>query len=150
MPLHPSGLEVTANGAHKLNASLLLNLVLAAALAQPQTLVVDLDADHRLDTVVLTQTQKQIEVTVTYGNPMYAPEVFNFPVDSSLEDAVCAVPVILKREALDYDLTAAVGYKVDGFARSKNLYGFVVMDKKCDSLHFFFNHKTNKIQYWRL
>lgn len=150
MPLHPSGLEAAASGANDLNASLVLNLVFAAVLAQPQTLAVDLDADHHLDTVVLTQTQKQIEVSVTYGNPTYPSEIFRFPVNPGLEDAVCAVPVVLQREALDYDLTKAVGHKVDGFVRSKNLYGFVVMDKKCDSLHFFFNHKTNKMQYWRL
>jgi hypothetical protein len=103
--------------------------VLAAALAQPQTLVIDLDADHHPDTVVLTQTQKQIEVTVTYGNPQYPSEIFRFPVNPGLEDAVCAVPVYLRRE---------------------KAHGFVVADNRCDSLHFFFNHKTNKMQYWRL
>jgi hypothetical protein len=129
VPLHPSGLEAAANGAHNLNAPLVLTLVFAAALAQPQTLVVDLDADHHLDTVVLTQTQKQIEVTVTYGDPQYPTETFRFPVNSGLQDAVCAVPVVLKRE---------------------KAHGFIISDGKCDSLHFFFNHKTNKIQYWRL
>jgi len=128
---------------------LLLSAVLVAALAQ-QTLVVDLDADHHLDTVVLNQTRKQIEITVTYGNPKYPSEIFRFPVDPGLEDAVCAVPVTLKREPLDYDLTKAVGYRVDGFVRSPHLYGFAVLDGKCDSLHFFFNHKTNRMQYWRL
>lgn len=120
------------------------------AVAQPQTLVLDLDADHRPDTVVLAQTPKQIEVTVTYGNPKFPSEVYRFPVDPHRQDAVCAVPVYLKREALDYDLAKTVGYKVEGFVRSPHLYGFVVMDEKCDSLHFFFNHETNKIQYWRL
>jgi hypothetical protein len=129
VPLHPSELEASANDAHKLNAPLVLNLLLAAALAQPQTLVVDLDADHHLDTVVLTQTQKQIEITVSYADPRFPREVFRFVVDPNREDAVCAVPVYLKRESA---------------------HGFVVKDNTCDSLHFSFNRKKNRLEYWRL
>jgi hypothetical protein len=103
--------------------------VLAAALAQSQTLVLDLDADHQLDRVVLTQTQKRVEVTVTYGNKSYPSETFHFPVNPDLEDAVCAVPVELKREGE---------------------HGFVVTDNTCDSLHFRFDRKMNKMRYWRL
>jgi len=98
-------------------------------LAQPQRLVLDLDADHHLDTVVLTQTRKEIEVTVTFGDPHYPSEIFRFPVDPNREDAVCAVPVYLKRESA---------------------HGFLVADNTCDSLHFSFSRKANKITYWRL
>ncbi|HTV91521.1 MAG TPA: hypothetical protein VMG98_02265 [Verrucomicrobiae bacterium] len=103
--------------------------MLAATLAQPQTLAIDLDADHRLDTVALKQTPRQIEVTVRFGDPSRAPEIFRFAVDPNREDAVCAVPVYLKREAA---------------------HGFMVVDNTCDSLHFFWNHATHRIQYWRL
>jgi hypothetical protein len=93
------------------------------------TLLLDLTGTGHTDTVVLTQTQKQIEVTVRYGDRRRPTETFRFPVDTGLEDAVCAVPVYLKRE---------------------KTHGFVIADNTCDSLHFSFNHKTNRMQYWRL
>ena len=132
-----------------MSTTLLLNLVLAAALAQPQKLVVDLDADHRPDTVALTHTSKQIEVTVTYGDRQWKPQSFRFAVDPNRHDAVCTLPVYLKREALDYDIAQAVGSPVEGFVRSPHLYGFVVMDNMCDSLHFYWNHATHRVEYWR-
>ncbi|MGB6985929.1 MAG: serine hydrolase domain-containing protein [Candidatus Aquilonibacter sp.] len=52
MPLHPSELETSANDADELNASLLLNVVLAAALAQPQTL--DVQTTHQVESIILT------------------------------------------------------------------------------------------------
>jgi len=124
--------------------------VFAAVLAPPQTLRVDLDADHHLDTVLLTQTRKQIEVKVTYVNRSMPPADFHFAVDPHREDAVCAVPVHLKRETLDYDLSQALGAPVKGFVRSAHLYGFAVVDETCDSLHFYWNHATHRVQYWRL
>ena len=116
----------------------------------PQTLIVDLDADHHPDTVVLTQAPQQLQIVVTYGDPRWKPESFIFTVDPNREDAVCALPVSLQRETLGYDLTKAVGQHVDGFVRSAHLYGFAVIDNRCDSLHFFYNHKTKHMQWWRL
>ncbi|HUA09027.1 MAG TPA: hypothetical protein VMA98_07100 [Candidatus Acidoferrales bacterium] len=131
-------------------AGVVLAAMLLGAEPAPQTLIVDLDADHRPDTVVLTQEPAQITVTVTYGNPRWTPERFIFTVDPAREDGVCALPVSLRRETLGYDLTQAVGHKVDGFVRSSHLYGFSVIDNRCDSLHFFFNHATKKMEWWRL
>lgn len=105
--------------------------VLLGAVPAPQTLVVDLDADHHPDTVVLTQTQAppQIEITVTYGNPHWRPERFIFTVDPGREDAVCTLPVSLRREGA---------------------HDFIVVDNRCDSLHFRWNPKTRHLEWWRL
>jgi len=106
-------------------------VIVAAALTVPapaQVLKLDLDADHRLDTVVLHQTPTQITITVRYGNPARKPDVFHFAVDANREDAVCATPVHLERET----------------------HGFAVVDERCDSLHFYWDRKTHRTLYWRL
>jgi D-alanyl-D-alanine carboxypeptidase len=62
VPLHPSGLEAAANGADKLNASLVLNLVLAAALAQPLTPppALDTTTTAKIDAIVTTIMQEAL------------------------------------------------------------------------------------------
>lgn len=109
--------------------SIVLGIVLVAAAAAPQTLTVDLTGTGRADTVVMTQASKQITVTVRYADSARKPQTFQFGVDPDREDAVCGLPVELKRDGA---------------------HGFVVVDNRCDSLHFSWNHKTHQVEWWRL
>ena len=109
--------------------SLVLAAALLAAAVPAQTLHVDITGGGRADTVALTQTSAKIVVTVTYADPSLKSQTFTFGVDPGREDAVCGLPVELLREGA---------------------HGFVVIDKLCDSLHFSWNRKTHRVEWWRL
>jgi len=36
------------------------------------------------------------------------------------------------------------------YLKRESAHGFLVADNTCDSLHFSFSRKANKITYWRL
>jgi hypothetical protein len=120
---------------------------LAAASATRLTL--DLNGDGRPDTVLLTQSKSAVDIVIYFGNAAYKPEHFRFPVDSGREDAVCRVPVKLYAESLDYDAASVAGGPISGFVRSKASKGFAIVDEACDSIHFFWNHRTKHMDWWR-
>jgi hypothetical protein len=93
------------------------------------TLLVDLTGNGNRDKVVLTQAPEAITVTVTYAGAKRKAQTFQFGVDSGREDAVCGLPVELQREGA---------------------HGFMVVDHRCDSLHFAFDRKTQRVEWWRL
>ena len=121
------------------------------AAEKPATqLRIDLVGDGKLDTVLLSRGDATVTVLVRFADPARKPERFRFPVDPAREDAVCKRPVRVQAESLDYDLSAATGEDVPGFARSKTAKGFQIVDGTCDSIHFFWNHKTQRMEWWRL
>jgi hypothetical protein len=103
-------------------------IALAATLAGATRLSLDLDGDGRPDTVVLSQGNNAITVTIHFGDPRRKPEQFHFRVDSFREDAVCRLPVVLRVEP----------------------HGFQVVDGACDSLHFYWDAKKQRVEWWRL
>lgn len=125
--------------------------VLAIGAGAPSSrLSIDLEGDGELDTVLLFQGHGGITVVVRFAVASRTPERFHFVVDPVREDAVCRLPAQLEVESLDYDLAAAIGEKVVGFVRSKTSKGFEIVDGACDSIHFFWNHKTKRLEWWRL
>lgn len=99
-----------------------------AATVLASTLALDLDGDGKLDTVSLSQTKTFVTVRVRFGDSSKKPETFFFPVDAGNEDAVCRIPVVLRKTKAGFDL----------------------VDEACDSIHFFYNRKTERMNYWRL
>jgi hypothetical protein len=121
--------------------------IVFAALVGSSRVVLDLAGDGRLETVTLTEQKHAAVVSITYRD-RHAPQRFTFVTDSSREDAICALPAVLRVESQDWDPTQAVGH-VDGFVRSKSAQGFALVDGTCDSIHFYWNHRTHRVDWWR-
>lgn len=130
--------------------ALVLAAVALVSPAAPSRLQLDLGADAGADTVLLYQGRASATVVVRFADTALKAERFHFTVDPSREGAICRLPVHLERESLDYDIAAATSEQIRGFVRSKSGNGFALVDGACDSIHFFWNHRTKRLQWWRL
>jgi hypothetical protein len=128
----------------------LAGLMIVASSAGPARLLLDLEGDGKADTVLLYQNRTSATVVVRFADPSEKPQHFTFGVDPSRENALCRMPARLQAESLDYDSTGATGEQIPGFVRSKDGKGFALVDGACDSIHFFWNHRTKRLQWWRL
>ena len=98
------------------------------ALAGAMNLTLDLDGDGRPDTVHLVREKNAVTVIAGFGDPRRKPQRFHFVADSGGEDAICSPNARLQIEGK----------------------GFALVDGLCDSIHFFWNHKTRRLDWWRL
>lgn len=115
----------------------------------PKPVVIDIDCDGKRDFVFIAQSSNAASVGVVLGRKTNRVTVLTFAVDSSDQDSLCAVPVSIEPEPLDYDPTDAVG-KLPGFVRSKSGTAFVLSDGECDPFHFYWNNKDGRLDWWRL
>ena len=111
-------------------------------------LTADIDCDGRSDQALLGRGDGRVYVGVIVSSRM-RPEILGFGVGSAVHDAICAEPAVLRVESLDYDPKKAGG-RVDGFRRSKRCKGLRLSGGACDSIHFFWNHRTKELDWWRL
>ena len=128
-------------------AAVALAVLAAGAGTSHAQISVDLDGDGKPDTVLLEQRDNSVSVSVHFDAASHKPQQFRFAVDAGREDAVCALPVRLHIEPLDYDLAAAVGKPVPGFVRSDAGKGFAIVDGACDSIHFYWNHMEKRLDW---
>lgn len=113
-------------------ARIMITRLLAAAMLATSTLHGDFDCDGRTDTVLLQQGAGKVIVDARFADPNHHPQRFVFAVDSAREDAVCRLPVHLV---------------VEGSGKCK---GFAVVDEACDSLHFYWDRRSKRLEWWRL
>jgi len=112
-------------------------------------LKIDIDADGKPDYVFLSQDAKSATVGLVLGKAGRSVLVQTFPIGDPSQDSLCAAPAGIARESLDHDPTDAVG-AIPGFRRTKSGVGFILGGGECDVFHFFWNTKTNKLDWWRL
>jgi hypothetical protein len=107
----------------------------------------DFDCDGQPDQAFLGRAGGRVYVgVVRSGHRM--PEILDFAVNPGVQEAICAEPAVLRIESLDYDPAKAVG-EIPGFRRSKTCKGLRLEGGECDSVHFFWNHKTKRLEWWR-
>lgn len=124
-------------------------LALAFAVSGSTALRLDLDGDGRPDSIRLLLHKTGVTVVVRYADRRRAAQRFDFVADSGREDAVCSPVARLQVESQNYDPAAALGEPLPGFVRSKTAKSFRLVDGLCDSIHFFWNHKTQRLDWWR-
>ena len=103
----------------------------------------DIACDGRLDPVYLGHSNGRIYVGFV-RSANRKPEVLEFGVGPGHQAAICQEPAKLAVERLDYNLDGA-----EGFRQSRICKGLVLDDDTCDSIHFFWNHATQHLNWWR-
>ena len=111
-------------------------------------LAADLDCDGRPDRALLGRHSGTIYVGVLLSSKR-EPQLFGFAVDPGIQNAICAEPAVLTIESLDYDPKEEGVGPIAGFRRSKRCKGLRLEGGECDSIHFFWNHKTRRLEWWR-
>lgn len=114
------------------------------------SLKIDIDCDGKKDLVFLSQTPNYAYVGLVLGRKN-GPTVFTqrIAIGDPKQDSLCAAPAEIGTESLDYDPTEMVG-ETPGFKTSKSCKAFVLAGGECDMFHFFWNHRDNKLDWWRL
>jgi hypothetical protein len=108
----------------------------------------DIDCDGRPDQALLGRRDDRVYVGVVVSSKP-RPEILGFTAGGTVHDAICPEPPVLKIESLDYDPKKTIG-RLDGFRRSKRCKGLRLSSGSCSSLRFFWNHKTDELDWWRL
>jgi hypothetical protein len=119
---------------------LVLGVSLAVASAAPalatqpvvQRLAVDVEGTGKPDTVVVYEGTVSVTVRVRFADPARAPQTFRFAVDPGREDAVCRLPVRLSAESTP-----------------RSGRGFALVDGACDAIHFEWDRRTRRVEWWR-
>lgn len=114
-------------------------------------IAVDINCDGSKDYAILGKSKRGVTVALIVGpfSEKSRMESFEFFVGESWQDSLCKLPARLVIESLDYDPTEMVG-KLPGFRRSKKCNAFRLADNACDSFHFYWDHQTNTLAWWRL
>lgn len=110
----------------------------------------DINCDGIPDTAKLGFLDNYVRLLVTI-NPDGPSQFIDFGLGMpSQQDAPCGRDPVLTIEYMDYDLVEIFGENPEGFKRSKTCKGLNINAGECDSMHIFWNHETNHINWWRL
>lgn len=118
--------------------------------AQPATVAADVDCDGVEDTARMEYVEDRVRVTVTLAATETSQSLEFGLGDSGAQESLCGNEATLEIEDMDYDLIDAFGENPEGFRESKTCKGLRLMGGECDSMHMFWNHDTQHIDWWRL
>ena len=107
----------------------------------------DIDCDGRPDQAVLGRRDGKVFVGVVVSSKS-RPEILGFAVGASIHDAICAEPAALQVESLNYTPKKSAG-RIEGFRRSTRCEGLRLAAAQCESIHVFWNHKIDELDWWR-
>jgi hypothetical protein len=107
-------------------------------------IVGDITCDGRPDTVFFGHSEGRISVGLFRASTGKA-QVLQFRVGAAFQDAICREPAHLGLESLNYEMDSPV----EGFQKSDRCKGLILDDDACDPLHFFWNHTTRELNWWR-
>lgn len=117
---------------------------------ESSTIEADMNCDGTPDVAKLGYFDKHVRLSVTIS-PNGSSQFIDFGLGMpGYQDALCGTYPVLTIEDMDYDLIEVFGENPEGFKRSKACKGLNVRAGECDSMHIFWNHETNHINWWRL
>lgn len=116
---------------------------------EPQSaFVADIDCDGKADSVFVGRSTDQIDVAIIRAaTPVL--EGVPFGTHGGAQDAMSSSKARLTLESLDYDPRDADMGEIPGFLRSKTCQGLNLDDGDTDPVHFFWNHTSHHLGWWR-
>ena len=110
----------------------------------------DIDCDSHVDTAIVGRASKAIQVGIVFGVST-RPNISTIDIAPEVQNALPTGDVSLTAESIDYDpATEEEGPgELEGFRRSSTCTGLNLSDDETDSLHMYWNHRANRLDWWR-
>lgn len=111
----------------------------------------DLDCDGKEDKIYLGYIEEDFVVKAIVSS-QEQPDQLQFGLSQpSRQDALCGAKIELSAfESNPEMLQEIFGEVPEGYHSSGQCLELNVSDGECDSIHIFWNHKENKMNWWRL
>lgn len=107
----------------------------------------DFNCDGKKDWAFLGKTKKEIVIAVVLAPISANSKVERVQLISNEIDGLTRPELTL--ESLDYDPRKMAG-DIPGFQRSKTCSGLNFSPGETDTFHFFWDHQSGHLNYWRL
>lgn len=110
----------------------------------------DIDCDRHVDTAMIGRTSRTIQVGIVSGVST-RPHISTINIASEVQNALPTGNVSLTTESIDYDPVTDEGGPgaLEGFRRSSTCIGLNLSDGETDSMHMYWNHLANRLDWWR-
>lgn len=117
---------------------------------ESSTIEADINCDGTPDIAKLGYFDNHVRLSVT-PSPNGPSQFIDFGLGMpGYQDALCGKDPVLSAEAIEHDLTEEIGENPQGYKPSKTCKGLNISAGECDSMHIYWNHETNHINWWRL
>ena len=109
----------------------------------------DFDGDGRLDTAISGANQQQVFVAVVLAaHPKKTrTEMLAFGIGTHSTDSICELPAKLTVEPLE---CSPLDDLLPGCRPSPKAASLVLYGGDCDPINFYWDHKNNKLAWWRV
>lgn len=145
---------------HMASAGEQINAISVLKSAEPDVMwetgsqvVADINCDGKDDVSMIGKTKDQFIIATVLG-PINSGSSVSFVRlrgygNRQYQDSVSEPNPKLTKEMLDYDPTGMVG-DLPGFLQSKTCTGLNLSSGETDSFHFYWNHASSQLEWWRL
>lgn len=110
----------------------------------------DINCDGYKDSARISQANGKVVLTVILHDGTTANELSFGLGDPMRQDVLCGMTATLKQEEMQDDLSSILGENPEGYKPSGACIGLNISGGDCDSIHIFWNHVTDELNWWRL
>ena len=110
----------------------------------------DINCDGNKDSARISQANGKVVLTVILHDGSMANELSFGLGNPTRQDALCGVTANLKPEEMQDDLSSILGENPEGYEPSRECIGLNISGGECDSIHLFWNHVSEEMNWWRL
>lgn len=108
----------------------------------------DFNGDKITDRAVLGYKRDQVVIAISMGRIKNGKtQLLPFSIGASIQAAICALPATLGTEPLA--CTAEDGL-LPGCKEVPGAQGLFLSGGECDSVHLYWNHRSKRMEWWRL
>ena len=108
----------------------------------------DFNGDKIKDSAALGYKDDQIVIGISMGHMRNGkPQLLPFSIEAGIQAAICALPATLGTEPL---ICTAEDSRLPGCKQLAGAKGLFLAGGECDSVHLYWNHRTKRMDWWRL
>ncbi len=109
----------------------------------------DINCDGKNDIAEITKINNKLKIVVTLNNGKKTNELVFDNANSIHGECLVEKDAHLRIEKLEKDLTKPLGGNPEGYKPSSMCVGLNISGGDCAPIHIYWNHKKNRINWWR-